>query len=246
MFDKLDDQFYTDINFFGLKPILSTDMMVSKILSAETINLSVKQVHAKRWNGHQEYLINVNFSNTTFLFFWNIKHLVGDYIADWQQYSNEKISDMYSFIPCTYKVNVDLDNYEVIVPINMHNYVDIESLEDPNQGPSRFQRQKDGAAGSAFNHQFQDGTTHDSSNFLHVNTAYDQDMNNPYDSSFEIGNRQKRSRFQSGKTTQTESDSTKKKDQNKTIGNACLETIQYILTNPVPTPFPARSRPVLR
>ena len=118
----------------------------------------------------------------------------------------------------------------------MHNYVDIESLEDPNQGPSRFQRQKDGAAGSAFNHQYQDGTTHDSSNFL--NTAYDLDMNNPYDSSFEIGNRQKRSRFQSGKATQTESDSTKKKDQNKnTIGNACLALIGKSFKTKITMPF---------
>ena len=61
------------------QPLISSDILMPKILSAESCKLVVGQTYAMVWNGFQQWDVDMCFEKTSLLFVWNMKWLVQDY-----------------------------------------------------------------------------------------------------------------------------------------------------------------------
>jgi hypothetical protein len=89
------------------------------------LNLDIK--YPLVWNNLQTWLINLNAHQTTFYLVFEHKFLFQDLINDW---SSKLKSDLRTFVPYVYELNAKVNDMELILPCNQHNWIDTNKLEN--------------------------------------------------------------------------------------------------------------------
>ena len=79
------------------------------------------------WNDLQNWNINIDLHRTSFYFVFVHKFFFQDMINDW---SSRTMSDLRSFVPYIYSINLKGSDIEAILPCNQHNWIDTHTLEN--------------------------------------------------------------------------------------------------------------------
>lgn len=79
------------------------------------------------WNNLQKWLINLNAQRTTLYLVFEHKFLFQDLVNDW---SSKVKSDLRSFVPYIYELQAKVNDMELILPCNQHNWIDTNKQEN--------------------------------------------------------------------------------------------------------------------
>ena len=116
--------FTTQIRGLFLNWEATTNMSFRSLLHSETMDFQIDCHFPLQWNLPQSYDIRLTGTKATGFLISGHIDLFGHLINDWASKSRP---DLYHFVPFESLINLELIDFELILPANQYNWMDCES-----------------------------------------------------------------------------------------------------------------------
>lgn len=105
------------------------------LVESETLEYTVKSKFPSKWNGHQDWVLNLTGCKATVWFIYAHKEFFQAMMNDW---ASKARPDLLHFVPYTWRINLLMKEFEFIMPANEYNWIDCSSQSHENSEPSLY------------------------------------------------------------------------------------------------------------
>nr|XP_039251251.1 transmembrane protein KIAA1109-like isoform X2 [Styela clava] len=124
-----ENGFTTNVSGQLIYPDATTSMSFRPLISAETLSFNISANYPPVWNSQQMWICDIKATKASASLVFDHKNFIADFMDDW---SNRESPDLMSFTPYKMKLNFDLQDFELLLPANEHNWVDCASKRKEN------------------------------------------------------------------------------------------------------------------
>ncbi|CAH1406051.1 unnamed protein product [Nezara viridula] len=107
----------------------STSLQYRSLVESETLEYTIKSKFPSKWNGHQDWVLNLTGCKATVWFIYAHKEFFQAMMNDW---ASKARPDLLHFVPYTWRINLLMKEFEFIMPANEYNWIDCSSQSHEN------------------------------------------------------------------------------------------------------------------